>query len=182
MNDRTATLARPRGTSPLRMAVLIMAVLAVLSSGAAVFFGISWYRAAHGESVELATTRDNVLQLAQQAAVNLNTLDHRRVEEGLDLWEQSSTGKVLEEFRTNRETYAKTIRDAKTVTEAKVLDGAVAELDMRAGTARVLVAVDVLVKPEQGEPSVNQQRLQLQMDRTEQGWKVSAIGPIGAES
>lgn len=181
MSDRTPAPAERSRIGP-RVAVLVMVVLAVLAYGTAGWFGISWYRAAHDEELELATTRDTVLRQAQQAAVNLNTLDYQRVEEGLELWARSSTGQVLDEFRKNRDLYAKTIRDARTATDATVLDGAVAELDMRSATARVLVAVDVTVTPQQGQPSVNRQRLQLQMNRTEQGWKVSAIGPVGAES
>ncbi len=47
-------------------------------------------RAAHDDSVALGTARDAVLQDAQQATVNLNTLDYRRVQDGLTLWDQSA--------------------------------------------------------------------------------------------
>ncbi|MGH4021491.1 MAG: hypothetical protein ACRDT0_20120 [Pseudonocardiaceae bacterium] len=179
MSRLGATVAGLARGGPLRTAVLVVAVLAVIAAGTAGWYGISWYRAAHDESLELATTRDIVLRQAQQAAINLNTLDHQRVEQGLALWVQSSTGPVLDELRANRKTYAEAITRARSKTEARIVDGAVAELDLRAGTARVLVGLDVTSMPEQGEPTCRRQRLQLEMARTDAGWKVSNVGPVG---
>ncbi len=175
-NPATTVAAYAKGGA-LRIAILVLAVLAVLACAAAGWFGLSWYRAAHDESLELAATRDVVLREAQQAAVNLNTLDFERVEQTLDLWEQSATGRVAEEYRRNRETYARAITDARAKTEARVLDAAVAELEPRAGTAVVLVAADVTVIALQAQPPVRQ-RLQIEMTRTGQGWKASAVAPL----
>lgn len=166
-------------TEPLRMAIAVAAVLAVLATGTAGWFGISWFRAAHDESLDLAATRDLVLREAQQIAVNLNTLDYENVQPGLDRWISSSTGQLEKEFRSNRRSYADAITQARTKTEARVLDAAVAELDPRAGTARVLLIVDVTATKDKGEPVVNRQRLQMDMSRTEQGWKASGITPVG---
>lgn len=57
-------------------------------------------------------------------------------------------------------------------------DAAVAELDTRAGIARVLVGVDVQVRPEGEEAVLTRQRLQLEMTRTAEGWKVSTLAPV----
>ena len=84
------------------------------------------------DGLELAATRDAVLVDAQQAAINLNTLDHNNVAAGLDLWEQTSTGTLLEEFRSNRAEYEKVVTDSGAHHEATVKDAAVA----RAGRAR----------------------------------------------
>jgi Mce-associated membrane protein len=167
-------------TEPLRMAIVLTAVLAVLASLTAGWFGVSWYRAAHDESLELAVARDEVLRDAQQVAVNLNTLDHQQIEAGLDRWTASSTGQLEKEFRENRTSYAEAIKSARTKTEARVLDAAVAELNADAGIARVLLIVDVTATREKGEPVVNRQRLQLEMTHTEDGWKASAIQPVGS--
>jgi Mce-associated membrane protein len=182
-NIMTSTGATPgprRG--PLRIATLAIAVLAVLSCATAGWFGISWYRAAHDESLVVGMARDAALRDAQQAAVNLNTLDYRRVQDGLNLWEQSATGTVLQEVRTNRASYARTITDSKTTTTARSLDGAVADLNERAGTARVLVGVDVTSKPAQGDPTCLRWRMQLEMLRTDTAWKVDKLAPIGTSS
>jgi Mce-associated membrane protein len=165
-------------TSDTSTVVRVLALLTALAALAALFFGVRWGLAATDDGLELAETRDVVLADARQAAINLNTLDHRDVEGGLDLWEQSSTGTVLEEFRTNREQYAQFVAESGRVTEATVTDAAVAELDTRAGTARVLIGVDVQVTPEGQEPVLTRQRLQLEMTRTDQGWKVSQLAPV----
>ena len=160
-------------------------VPAVLAVGAAGWFGMSWYRAAHDELLAGGVARDTVLQDAQQATINLHTLDFRRVQDGLALWEQSATGSLLDEVRANRATYAQAITDSKTTTTARALDGAVAELDERAGTARVLVGVDVTSAREGAESSCVRRRIQLQMRRTDTGragsvWKVDKLAPVGA--
>ncbi|MQA13946.1 MAG: hypothetical protein GEV09_07140 [Pseudonocardiaceae bacterium] len=182
MKKLAARIAGVAGNGPLGIAVVVVAVLAVLASGAAGWYGVSWYRAAHDESLELAMTRDTVLRQARQAAINLTTLDHRNVQAGLDSWEQVSTGPLLEEFRTNRGNYVKTIQQGKVKTESEVVDGAVAELDTRAGTARVLMGIDVTVTPAEGDPTVSRQRLEMVMQRTGDGWKVSAVAPVGPAS
>ncbi len=163
----------------MRSALAVVAVLAVLACGTAGWFGVSWVRAAHSESIDLVIERDTVLREARQAAVTLTTLDPVRVEESLGLWKRSVTGSLAEEFGSNREDYARMISERRSRSESKVVDAAVAELDSRQGTARVLVGLDVTVIPEQGEPAVSQQRLQLQMTRTDAGWKASGINPVG---
>lgn len=164
---------------PLRVATIVVAALAVIACCTAGWFGLSWLRAANDESIALGIVRDSVLQDAQQAAINVNTLDHRQVQGGFELWEQSATGAALEEFRTNRDAYVRTVTESKTTSTARVRDSAVAELDDRAGTALVLVGVDVTYTPEQREPSCVRQRLLLNMKRTPDGWKVEKLGPVG---
>ncbi|HET9117081.1 MAG TPA: hypothetical protein VFN75_03225 [Pseudonocardiaceae bacterium] len=170
---------------PLRIVTIAIMVPAVLAVGTAGWFGVSWYRAAHDELLAGGIARDTVLQDAQQATINLNTLDFRRVQDGLTLWEQSATGSLLDEVRANRNTYAQAITESKTTTTARALDGAVAELDERAGTARVLVGVDVTSSREGAQVSCVRRRIQLEMRRADTAradavWKVDKLAPVGA--
>ena len=162
--------------------VTALAALVALAAVAALFFGGRWALAATDEGLELAAQREAVLADARQAAINFNTLDHRNVAAGLDLWEESSTGTLLDEFRANRGEYEQLVTAAKRVTVAEVKDAAVAELDGRSGTARVLVAMDVQVQAEGQQPVTTRQRLQLEMTRTDQGWKASRLAPIRTPS
>lgn len=164
---------------PLQIATLVVAVLALVACLVAGWFGLSWFRAAHDDSIALGMVRDAALQDAQQDAINLNTLDYRRVQGGLQLWEQSATGAALQEFRTNRDAYVRTVTQSKTTSTARVLNAAVADLNDQAGTALVLVGVDVTYAPEQREASCVRQRLQLNMRRTPDGWKVEHLAPVG---
>lgn len=162
--------------------VRAVAALVALAAVAALFFGGRWVLDLNDEGLALAADREAVLVDARQAAINLNTLDYRNVAPGLDLWEQTSTGTLLDEFRANRAEYEQVVTQAKRTTVATVPDAAVAELDVRAGTARVLLAVDVEVHPEGQDPVVTRQRLELEMTRTDQGWKASRVAPVRTPS
>jgi Mce-associated membrane protein len=172
----------PARRRPMLTPVTVLAVLVTIAALAALFFGTRWALAVTDDGLELATQREAVLVDARQSAINLNTLDFSNVAAGLDLWEQTSTGPLLDEFRANRAEYEQVVTQSRRVTQAEVKDAAVAELDVRAGIARVLVAVDVTVRPEGQEPIVTRQRLQLEMTRTDQGWKASRVAPVRAPS
>jgi Mce-associated membrane protein len=172
----------PSRRGPALTPVRALAVLVVLAAVAALFLGGRWVLALGDEGLELAAQREAALVDARQAAINLNTLDYRNVAPGLDLWEQTSTGTLLDEFRANRAEYEQVVTQARRVTVATVPDAAVAELDVRAGTARVLVAVDVEVRPDGQAPVVTRQRLELEMTRTDQGWKASRVAPVRTPS
>ena len=157
---------------------MALAALVALAAVAALFFGVRFALALGDEGLELAAQREAALVDSRQAAINLNSLDHRNVAAGLDLWEQTSTGTLLEEFRTNRAEYEQLVTQARRLTLATVQDAAVTELNVRSGTARVLVGLDVEVRAEGQEPVITRQRLQLEMTRTDQGWKASRVAPV----
>lgn len=112
---------------------------------------------------------------------NLNTLDHREADRGLDLWESSTTGELHEQLTEGRKEFTAQVKSAKTVTTAKVLSAAVTELDDRAGRARVLVALRVTVKAPGAEKTDKDSRMLGELTRTGGGWKLSALGqaPVG---
>jgi len=155
-------------------------IAAAVALVAALVFGVLWLTTLTSGDRKLAEERDDALVAARQAAISLNTLDFHDVDGGLDRWEQTSTGAVLEEFRTNRAQYAQFVGESKRTTTAAVSDAAVSELNEQAGIARVLVAVDVQVTPEGQAPITTRQRLQLEMTRTDEGWKVSRLAPVRA--
>jgi Mce-associated membrane protein len=184
--DKPVERAPAPGKKPRRLPALSPAsaliALVVLAAVAAVFFGARFVLSLNDEGLEVAKEREAVLVDARQAAINLNSLDYHNVQAGLDLWEQTSTGPLLDEFRANRAEYEKVVTDARRVTVATVQDAAVAELDTRAGIARVLVGLDVEVRPEGQDPVVTRQRLQLEMTRTDGGWKASRVAPVRTPS
>ncbi|QGV77623.1 hypothetical protein [Streptomyces ficellus] len=162
----------PRGTPLLPAA----AALALLAAGGAGWGGWSWYAAAHDESTAYATTRDEVLAAGEQAVQNMNTLDHRDLRRGLDTWQGSATGDLLAQLTEGRPEFERRIQQAKTVTHAKVLAGAVTELDTRAGRAGVMVALRITVTPPKGTPAAKESRMLGELTRTPGGWKLSALG------
>jgi Mce-associated membrane protein len=164
---------------PLRVVILAVAALVVIALIAAGWFGLSWYTAAHDKSLSAGLERDAALRDAQQAALTLNTLDYRHVQDGLTLWEQSATGSLLNQLRANRDSYARAITDSATVSNGNVIDAAVASLDEHAGTAQVLIGLDVTSQVDRGDPGCVHRRVHLDMARTGHGWKVSNLTPVG---
>ncbi|MBC6468578.1 hypothetical protein HKK74_24220 [Actinomadura alba] len=159
-------------------AALVPAVIAASCAG---WFGWSYYRAAHDDSLRYSQSRDEVLRAGEQAVQNLNTLDHRDVDRGLNIWLDSSAGELHQQITQGREQFEQQVRQAKTISTARILEGAVTELDDRAGKAGVIVAVQITVTPPTGTPTTKQSRLLGQLTRTSSGWKLTALGqaPIG---
>lgn len=169
---------RDGGQAPPGPLARALPVAAVVAAVLAVVLGCLWLFALNSDATQVAQARDAALRDARQAVINLNTLDHKDAQKGLDLWIQSSAGSVRDEFVSNRDAYAKLVTDQKRTTTATVTDAAVTEVDPRAGTARVLAGVDVTVTPEGGQPTVTRQRIELGMVRTDDGWKVDALEPL----
>ena len=161
-----------------RIPVLLALVLAVAAAGAAAWTGWSWWSAAHDDSLRYSHTRDEVLRSAEQGIQNLNTLDYRTADQGVQLWIESTTGTLHDQLNQGRQNFLQQIRQAKTITTAKILDGAVTELDDRAGKASVIVAVELTVTPATGKPTTKRERLAGQLARTGSAWKLSSIGQV----
>lgn len=159
-------------------------VLAVAAAGAAAWGGYSWYDAAHDGHAALAQNRDQVLAAGEQAVQNLNTLDWQHLDAGLKVWGQSTTGDLHSQLAQGQAAFTKQVQQAKTVTTAKVLSGAVTQLDASTGQAAVLVALQITVNAPNQSPAVKQSALVGQLTRTAQGWKLSALSqsPSGTDT
>ncbi|MFD0684255.1 hypothetical protein [Actinomadura fibrosa] len=173
-----ASTGVPGGDTLVRTA----AALAVLAALFAAWAGRSWYAAAHDASHAYSRTREDVLQSGEQAIQNLNTLDYRALGPGLKSWQDSTTSDLYQQITQGRAGFEEQVRKARTITSARILEGAVAELDERSGRARVLVAVRITVTPPDGKPVTKQNRLVGELTRTGAGWKLSALGqaPTGS--
>lgn len=172
----------PKALRTARNPLTVVALtLALLAAGAAGWGGWSWYAAAHDDSAAYARSRDRVLAAGEQAVQNMNTLDHRKLAAGLDTWEASTTGDLHKQLTDGRAGFEKQIKSAQTVSTAKVLSGAVTELDDRAGKASVMVALRITVTAPKGKPAEKESRLLGELTRTSGGWKLSGLGqaPVG---
>lgn len=171
-------MARVRTRNPLLAAAAALTAVAAVAAG---WGGWSRYEAGHDDSAAYAQARDAALAAGEQAVQNMNTLDHTKLDAGLDNWEDSTTGDLHKQLVDGREAFVKQIETAKTVSTAEILSGAVTELDDRAGKAGVMVALRVTVTAPEGKPVAKESRMLGQLTRTSDGWKLSALGqaPVG---
>jgi Mce-associated membrane protein len=165
------------------VATRVAALVAAFGLIGAAAFGVLWWRTEHGTGVQTARARDSALAAARQIAVNLQTLDYRTVDKGLDTWKASTTGPLLGEFQKNYQQYAAEITAVQTTTNARLVDAALSDLDPAGGKATAIAALDVsttkMINGAPSRPIVKQVRIQLVLVRTpDAGWKAAAAGPI----
>ncbi|MEC3982408.1 hypothetical protein [Amycolatopsis sp. H20-H5] len=162
-------------TRILRFGSLALAVVAIAF---AAWFGYAWWHAAHDDGIGRAVVRDDALKAGQQAVATLTTLDYRQAGPGYQRWLDASTGALHDELAADQQGSLDRITQAKTVTDGKVLDAAVTEVDSGAGTAKVIASVELQVKPDGGDPVTKRNRFQAELARTPAGWRVTALGQI----
>jgi Mce-associated membrane protein len=161
----------------------LLATASVLLLAAIVFAawaGVSWLSAPRASAA--AQSRDAALRAGEQDVLNFNTLSYKTVTQGLRLWEQSSTGPLHSQIMSGQASFEQEIRQAQTVTTARVLDGALTSLNSHAGTAKIIVALQLTVTPAHGSATSKQSRLAGQLTLTPAGWKLSSLSqvPVGA--
>ncbi|HYK31426.1 MAG TPA: hypothetical protein VEV63_05660 [Streptosporangiaceae bacterium] len=159
----------------------VLGTAAALVLAALVFAGVagwSWVSAPRASAD--AQSRDQALRAGEQAVLNFNTLDYRSVDAGLRLWEQSSTGPLRAQVVAGQASFALQIRQARTVTTARVLEAALTSLSSRAAT--IIVAIQITVTPASGAPNTKQSRLEGQLTKTSSGWKLSALSQVPVQA
>ncbi len=168
------------GRLPKLPQLLLTAAVALLVTavGFAGWYGVAWFRAADDDSLAFSKTREDVVRVAQVAIATMNTLDYRKVDQGLDDWENVTTGELNTQVVQGRETSKEQIVAAQSVTKATVLSAGVVELDDRAGQASVLVALRVNVQVKDEKPVDKYRRLAGKLQRTDDGWKLYEIGEV----
>ncbi len=117
----------------------------------------------------------------QDGMIVFNTVDYRRAEENLDGWASASTSPLQEKVRQERTQITKTITDAKTVNTARLIQSGLNTFDHSAGTAKVIVVIEIRSVPD-GQPATTERtRLTGDVTRTASGWKLSSIQavPVG---
>ncbi|SEP87153.1 Mce-associated membrane protein [Lentzea xinjiangensis] len=164
----------------MRIFTVVAAAFAVLMFGYAAYSGVAWYSAANSAEARFAAERDEALRSGQVGIANFLTLDYRKVDEDLQRWLSSSTGDLRAEIDKDRDSRKKQLVEAKSVTTSKVLDAAVTELDDRAGTASVIAVVESTVTPDGGQQVTKINRFLTELTRTDDGWKLSQLGPLRA--
>lgn len=170
---------RPGKESGLPKILLTASIALVVAAAAvAIWYGVAWLRAANDDSLQYSQARDEVNRVGVAAVVTMNTLDYRKVDQGLKDWETATTGALHDEVVKGKAESKAAIVQVESVTDPTVLSSAVTELDERAGQASVMVALKVNVTVKGQKPVDKYLRLEGKLQRTEDGWKLYGIGEV----
>jgi Mce-associated membrane protein len=145
--------------------------------------GWTWLQAGNDDSLAYAEVRDEVLATGRTQVATLTTLDAHDVDAGIDKWLAVSTGGLRDELAATDQRTRQALTTAGTVATGRVLDAAVSELDTRAGTAKLLVSVEISTAKDGAPPVAKRNRFIAGMSRVDGGWKLSALDqvPLGAQ-
>ncbi|GAB3446449.1 hypothetical protein [Actinophytocola sediminis] len=177
--DPPAADEKPASRPKLPTIVLSSAVvLLVAALGVAGWFGVSWINAANDDSMKYSGARDDVDRVARAAIDTMNTLDYRKLDDGLADWSNVTTGTLNQEITALTAEDKKSLQDAKWVADSEVRSLAVRELDERSGKAVVIAAVQTTVSIGGGEPKSDFKRVEGTLLRTDTGWKLDVLTPV----
>lgn len=159
------------------MTVSLRTLLVAWAGLAAVVAAVLSWQAATDPEVQLARTREVVLDVGSRALVDLNTIAAGDAEAGLDAWERAATGPLLERLQEQREQNLAATRATGTSTSARLLRAAVT--DVGADRAHVIAALEVSETGPDGRATQTRSRLDAELAHTPDGWKVAAVEAVG---
>jgi Mce-associated membrane protein len=125
-----------------------------------------------------AKARDDVLAAGRQDITHLNTVDAAHADRDLRQWLDATTGPLHTHLTRTHATDLTSLKQSGTSTRATVTDAAVTELDTRAGTAKVIATLRILLTPRTGPPTTDRKRFDADLARTRQGWRLTALTAV----
>lgn len=153
---------------------LLAVALAAAASGL-----FAWSNASGDKTVALAENRDTVLISARQNIETLNSLDYRKVDQGLKAWSAVTTGALHDQLVDVDKENRTLLADQKKISTGKVVDAAVIDLDSR--TATVIAAVEITVedaaKPG-STPTVKRNRFSADLVKVKGKWKLENLQQV----
>lgn len=158
--------------------VVIAVVVALLLGGGALYYGLVVRDGS--DSTGSAAGRDDALAAARSAAVVLTTLDASAPDESVAEWQDVTTGDLNDAVASGESDFQALISTGDIDTRSSVQEAAVVAFDGEAGTADVLVAVDVTLTPARGRETLERLGLSIAMAHTDDGWKASALTTVTA--
>lgn len=144
---------------------------------------LAWQLSEPPPSNEVATaaaTRDRVLIAASDAVEVLNTLDHRDVEAGLQAWESVTTGALAEQISGIGRRQSAALSSVRAVSTARVVEAAVTDLDVDAGSATVIAFAEVTVT-KSGKGHQARHRYAVDLRNVGGRWLVAQMTPMELE-
>ncbi len=156
-------------------AVTALVVIAVVAAG---WFGFGWARALFVDK-PIADARDSALTGAQQAAINLNSVDSKDLDGSFENMKSSITGdKMNQDLQATMDGFTDQMRQSGAASKAELIQGTLTELNTDDGTAKALVVVAVTTTwPDRFDKAKVTMRMDVQ--DVDGVWKASSVEPVG---
>ncbi|WP_256107175.1 hypothetical protein [Streptomyces sp. ODS05-4] len=148
-------------------AALALAALLCAAAGGA------YLRTAGDGDRSYAHTRDTALDTGRRQVEKLSSVDPERAAESRTGWLTAATGALRDQLARAKPPAADAPAARATVTAA-----ALTALDERAGTAVLIATAEVETTPPGGRATTDRRRLEADLTRTADGWKVSALTAV----
>lgn len=156
-----------------RIALLLVAALFAASGS------VMWWVSYQDPDRVTAQTRDDVLIQARQAISTMNTLDYRKVEDGVKAWGQVTTGTFRDSLTQVKPADEQLLKEQKKISVGRVVDAAVVDVD--GDSATVIAAVEVTVQDAStpgSEPTVKRNRFSADLVKTGGRWKLESLQQV----
>lgn len=171
-------MSTDRPKSKARPVFIGVSIVAIAALAASVWFGIGWKDAAADRTT--ADTRDSALTGAQQAAINLTTVDSSNLNQSLDTMLTSVTGDDMTGFIEGvRTSFTEDQRDLSAKTISELTSGALTEFGADDGTATAVVVVSTTTTRSSAAPERQRATMKLSMKDVDGTWKAQQVTPIG---
>ncbi|MFF2555553.1 hypothetical protein ACFVUS_31415 [Nocardia sp. NPDC058058] len=138
-----ANSAAAETSTPRRVVTLASIALLAVAAVAAAWFGGTWIVGGLLRDKPRADARDAALAAAQQAAINITSMNLTDIDGSLALARSSMTGDLLDASTKNEAQIKKTATDSNVNTTSKVVGGALTELNSERDQAGALVVLEV---------------------------------------
>lgn len=141
----------------------------------------AWLLFPQSAEAEAALTRDAALAAATTHIETLNTLDYRKIDEGLENWAAATTGLLHDQVSSVPSEDRESLAAAEKVTKAEVVDAAIIDLDLERGVATVIASVEVSVTDADGETTVKRNRFSSDAVLVDDEWLLETLQQVAVD-
>ncbi|CCF65639.1 hypothetical protein [Nocardia cyriacigeorgica] len=177
--DRASPGLRAEPSGPPRLVTVVAVAALVVALAAAAWFGVGWVRAGFFTDGPRAAARDAALDAAQQAAINMTSMNIDDVSGSLAIARSSMTGPILASATEHQQQAEAMAKQAGVRMESSVLGAALTSLNSELDRASALVVLRVTEAKPGEQPSGYRYTWSLDMAKDGDIWKAEQVSSLG---
>ncbi|WP_280228232.1 hypothetical protein [Nocardia cyriacigeorgica] len=177
--DRASPDFRAEPSGPPRLVTVAAVAALVVALAAAVWFGAGWVRAGFFTDGPRAAARDAALDAAQQAAINMTSMNIDDVSGSLAIARSSMTGPILASATEHQQQAEAMAKQAGVRMASSVLGAALTSLNSELDRASALVVLRVTEAKPGEQPAGYRYTWSLDMAKDGDTWKAEQVSSLG---